>query len=84
MLTSDASQRITLDEVIEHPWVVANQCEVPEAPPPPTEAETKQAKRRRAIARSRANIIASFRLPFCLTPLTNDAVYSDSEGVDKA
>ncbi|CAI7791004.1 unnamed protein product [Closterium sp. NIES-54] len=81
MLTSDASQRITLDEVIEHPWVVANQCEVPEAPPPPSEAETKQAKRRRAIARSRANIIASFRLPFCLTPLTNDSVYSDSEGV---
>ncbi|CAI5467779.1 unnamed protein product [Closterium sp. Yama58-4] len=81
MLTSDASQRITLDEVIEHPWVVANQCEVPEAPPPPSEAETKQAKRRRAIARSRANIIASFRLPFCLTPLTNDSVYSDSENV---
>ena len=66
----------------EDPWIMANQCEPPARPSSAqaeAEGQFKLTRRRRSIARSSANIISSFRLPFCLTPIEPNGNMSDVE-----
>ncbi|CAI7857594.1 unnamed protein product [Closterium sp. NIES-54] len=79
MLCQDPAERITLDQLLEHPWILKHDRDTSPLPQPlPDLPNWKLSKRRRAIARSTAIVVPSFRLPFCITP-PDGAVSSETE-----
>ncbi|GJP50590.1 hypothetical protein CLOM_g9740 [Closterium sp. NIES-68] len=81
MLCVDVQERITVQGVLEHPWVQRHVNDSTPLPQPaPDMPNWKLSKRRRAIARSRARITPSFRLPSCLTPAADNPIGSTSSG----
>ncbi|CAI5958637.1 unnamed protein product [Closterium sp. NIES-65] len=81
MLCLDVQERITVQGVLEHPWVLQHVNDTTPLPQPaPDLPNWKLSKRRRAIARSRARITPSFRLPSCLTPAADADVSGSGSG----
>lgn len=70
MLSSEPSSRITAEEILQHPWILSNQCDLSKMFSTPD----KPTRRTRSIVLSLVKVISAFRHPSASTPPTSAQV----------